>query len=134
MPVSDWKDVVPYFSADAMVHLATINEDGGPHVVPVWVGPYGDDRLTFFMESGSRKDTNLTRDPRAALSTTENGNPFSMATVRGKVVARLDGEAAVEIADRLSRVYTGHDYEIRGGLVAYVLEPTVAWARDYSGE
>ncbi|NYF11642.1 PPOX class probable F420-dependent enzyme [Leifsonia sp. AK011] len=132
--MSDWNDVVPYFSGDAIVHLATINEDGSPHAVPVWVGPYGDGQLTFFMVAGSRKDDNLQRDPRAALSTTENGNPFSMATVRGEVVARLSGEAAVEIADRLARTYTGSDYDIRSGLVAYVLKPTVAWARDYSGE
>ena len=132
--MSDWKDVVPYFSGDAVAHLATINEDGGPHVVAVWVGPQGDDQLTFFMEAGSRKDHNLMRDPRAALSTTAKGNPLSMATVRGEVVERLVNDAAVEVADRLSRAYAGRDYEIRSGLVAYILKPTVAWARDYSGE
>ena len=130
--MSDWKDVAPYFAGDALAHLATINDDGSPHVVPVWVDREGESDLTFFMTAGSRKDRNLSREPRAALSTTTPGNPLDMATVRGEVVERIEGARAVEIADRLSRKYSGHDYELRGGLVAFVLRPSVSWAQNYS--
>ena len=134
MHMSDWNDVARYFDGDAVAHLATINEDGSPHVVPVWVGREGDGDLTFFMTAGSRKDRNLARDARAALSTTTPGNPLDMATVRGEVVERFEGERAVEVADRLSRTYAGHDYEVRSGLAAFVFRPRVWWARDYSAE
>ena len=130
--MSDWKDVAPYFAGDALAHLATINDDGSPHVVPVWVDREGESDLTFFMTAGSRKDRNLSREPRAALSTTTPGNPLDMATVRGEVVERIEGARAVEIADRLSRKYSGHDYELRSGLVAFVLRPSVSWAQNYS--
>ncbi|MDH6181839.1 PPOX class probable F420-dependent enzyme [Microbacteriaceae bacterium SG_E_30_P1] len=130
--MSDWNDVVPYFDGSAVAHLATINEDGSPHAVAVWVGPHGDGELEFFMEAGSRKDRNLQRDPRFALSTTRKGNDFAMATVRGEVVERLTGDAAVAVADRLSNLYSGKDYNIRSGLAAYVVRPRVAWQADYS--
>ena len=106
----NWTDVRPYFDRVALAHAATLMPDGGPHTVPVWVGTT-DDGLEFFMETGSRKDRNLAADPRVAFSVTNPENPFDMAFVRGRAVERLEGEAAMEVADRLSRKYTGADYD-----------------------
>jgi PPOX class probable F420-dependent enzyme len=132
--MSDWSEVAPHFSGTAVAHVATIEEDGGPHVVPVWVGREGASALVFFTVEGSRKDRNVARDPRVALSITAPDNAFDMATVRGVVVDRLEGERAMEVVDRLSHVYTGGPYEQRSGFVAFVVEPTTWWARDYSAE
>jgi PPOX class probable F420-dependent enzyme len=127
----EWAEVRGYFEGDAVAHVATLMPDGAPHSVPVWVGVDGD-RLVFFMEAGSWKDRNLSADPRVAFSVTAPGNPLDMAFVRGRAVERLEGEAAMVHVDRLARKYTGSDYGLREGMVAYLVEPEVAWARDHS--
>ncbi|MFB8227615.1 TIGR03618 family F420-dependent PPOX class oxidoreductase [Cellulosimicrobium sp. NPDC055967] len=83
-----------------VAHLATVLPDGGPHVVPLWVG-WEEDRLAFLTGPGSRKARNLARDPRVAVSVTETGNPYVMATLRGRVVEVLDDDAGWAVVDRL---------------------------------
>ena len=129
----DWSEVAPYFAGDAVVHLATLEPDGSPHAVPVWVDVHGDGDLVFFSEAGSKKDRNVTRDPRVAFSVTTPDNPLDMATVRGEVIERVEGERGMEIVDRISQAYTGGGYEVRTGLVAFVVRPRTWWARNYAG-
>lgn len=128
-----WNDVRHYFERDIVAHVATIMPDGSPHSVPVWVGVEGD-LLTFFSIAGSRKDTNLQRDPRVAVSVTDPGNMLDMAFVRGRMVRRMEGDAAMPIVDRIARRYTGSDYDIRSGLAVFLVTPDVCWARDYAAE
>ena len=113
------------------MHAATLLPDGAPHSVPVWVGVEGD-RLAFFMEEDSLKDRNLRRDPRVALSVTRPDEPLDMATVRGRAVERLTGDAAMEVVDRIAQVYTGRPYDIRLGMTAFLIEADRHWANDYS--
>jgi len=134
MAMTDWSEVAPHFTGTAVAHLATIDEDGAPHVVPVWVDLEGESALTFFTLEGTRKDRNIAREPRVALSITAPDNAFDMASVQGVVVERLEGERAMAVVDRLSHAYTGGPYEQRSGFVAFVVTPTTWWARDYSAE
>lgn len=127
-----WDDVRPYFLRRAVAHVATLLPDGSPHSVPVWVGVEGA-HLAFFSLADSRKDENLRADPRIAFSVTHPDNPLDMATVRGRVVRRIDGDAAMPIVDRIAERYTGERYDIRSGLVAFLVQPDVCWARDYTG-
>jgi PPOX class probable F420-dependent enzyme len=64
------KDVV---GSGRLAHVATIDEDGGPHVTLAWVGLDGDDVVigTLFDQ---RKLRNMRRDPRVTISidTTEH--------------------------------------------------------------
>jgi len=46
--------------------LVTTNEDGSPHVAPVWGGLVGD-RLYFYSERATVKARNLARDGRAVV-------------------------------------------------------------------
>ncbi|MDO9394979.1 MAG: TIGR03618 family F420-dependent PPOX class oxidoreductase [Herbiconiux sp.] len=131
--MSACEKVRPFFERAAVVHVATLLPDGAPHSVPVWVGVEGE-QLAVFMIEGSRKDRNLQGDPRIALSVTRPDEPFDMATVRGTVATRLTGEAAMRVVDRIAVAYTGAAYEQRTGLVAYLIEPTAAWAHDYSSD
>ncbi len=55
-----------------------------------------------------------------------------MALVRGQVTARLDGEAAWEIIDRLSRQYTGQPYPLRTDRVVFLAETEHARAQAYA--
>jgi PPOX class probable F420-dependent enzyme len=127
-----WNDARPYFERAAIVHAATLMPDGAPHSVPVWVGIEGD-TISFFMETGSRKDKNLLADPRVAFSVTNPDEPLDMAFVRGRATARVEGDEALPIIDRIAQRYTGKPYGLRTGMVAYLVEPDVVWSNDYSG-
>jgi PPOX class probable F420-dependent enzyme len=126
-----WPNVRRYFETTAPVHIATLLPDGGPHVVPVWMGVEGE-QLAFFTETGSRKDRSLQDDPRVAVSVTAPDQPLDMAFVRGRAVRRLEGDAAFEVVDRIAHLYTGAPYDVRSGMVVYLIEPEVSWANDYS--
>jgi PPOX class probable F420-dependent enzyme len=114
-------DVRALFEGPNYAHVATVLPDGGPHSVPVWVGLEGD-RIAFFTQERSRKARNLERDPRVALSLVDHDNPYRTATVRGRVVERVHGEAALEIMDRMAIRYTGKPFPYRRG-VALLVEP-----------
>ncbi|MEV4066720.1 PPOX class F420-dependent oxidoreductase [Nonomuraea dietziae] len=122
-------DVRALFEGPNYAHVATVGPDGSPHSVPLWVGVEGD-RIGFLTGPGSRKARNLARDPRVALSITAHDNPFTMATVRG-TVELLDGEAAWEIIDRISRKYTGQPYPRGEERVVFLVEPSHALAVNF---
>lgn len=129
--MTSWSDVRPAFERAAVCHLATLLPDGAPHSVPVWVGVEGD-RLAVFMQEGSRKDANIQRDPRVALSITNPREPLEMAEVRGRATERLTGAAAQEIVDRIAVKYTGAPYELRSGMTVFLVTPERQSAHDYS--
>ena len=119
-------DVRALFAQPNFVHLATIGPDGEPHSVPVWTG-LEDGRIVFFTQPTSRKARNLIRDPRVAMSVVDRENPYRMATVRGRVVDTIEGDAALAIIDRISQDYTGADFPMRSGVV-YVVEADRAFS------
>lgn len=131
--MTTWADVQQYFARAAVAHIATLMPDGAPHSVPVWVGVEGE-HLAFFTVEGSRKDRDLQADPRVAVSVTNPQEPLDMAFVRGVVVERFDGDAALPIIDRIAEIYTGAPYDQRSGLVAYLIEPRKSWANDYTSD
>ena len=123
-------DVRALFEAPKYAHLATILPGGGPHTVPVWAG-IEDGKIAFLTSPESRKARNLAADPRVAISVTDRDNPYVMALVRGRVTARLDGEPAWDIIDRLSVEYTGQPYPLRTGRIVFLIEPDHARAHAY---
>jgi PPOX class probable F420-dependent enzyme len=117
--VSD--DVRRLFEGANFGHVATLMPSGAPHSVAVWVGLEGD-RIAFFTQPASQKALNLGRDPRVAISITDHEVPYRTARVRGRVAETLDGEAALEVIDRLSNRYTGKPFPMRSGVV-FLIEP-----------
>ncbi len=103
------------------VHLATVLPDGSPHSIPVWA-ILEEARIAFFTQSTSRKARNLAADPRVALSLVDGDNPYRNAQLRGRVVETVEGEAALEIIDRISQHYIGAPFPMRSGTV-YWIEP-----------
>jgi len=63
---------------------------------------------------------------RAALENSwpilEFRNPYRMAQVRGRVAERLEGDAALEVIDRIANKFTGRDFPMRSGVV-FLVEP-----------
>ncbi len=115
-------DVRRVLDGTSIGHLATLQSDGSPHAVPVYVGTHGD-RIVIMTGPGSRKARNLRRDPRMALSIAPADNPFAPVIVRGRVVEWLDGDEGWGIVDRLATKYTGQPYSRDVARVVAVIEP-----------
>lgn len=128
-----WSEIARHFTTKAVAHLATLQPDGSPRVVPVWIDVHGDTDLTFFAEDTSVNARNATRDARVALSITNPDQPLDMAAVRGHIIERIEGDPAMELVDRISHKYSGEPYDIRSGMVAFIVRPETWTARDYSG-
>jgi PPOX class probable F420-dependent enzyme len=109
------------FEGANFAHLATVLPDGSPHGVPVWAG-IEDGRIVFFTQPASRKARNLANDPRVAISVIDFEQPYLSAWVRGRIAATREGDAALEVIDRLSQKYIGGPFPMRSGTV-YEIEP-----------
>jgi PPOX class probable F420-dependent enzyme len=97
-------------------HLATLGPDGEPHSVPVWVTLEGG-RLCFFTQPSSQKAKNVERDARVAVSVIDHTEPYRGGWVRGRVVATREGDAALEVMDRMAVQYTGEPFPMRSGVL-----------------
>jgi PPOX class probable F420-dependent enzyme len=103
-------------------HLATLEPDGSPSSRPIWVD-IEEDRVIFVTQRNSRKARAIERDPRVALSIAHRDDPYRQADLRGRVVERIDGDAALVLADRIAVKYTGEPFPLRGEeTVIYVIE------------
>lgn len=119
-------DTRPLFERPNFVHVATLLPDGSPHSVPVWARMEGE-RIAFFTQPSSRKARNLAADPRVAISVVDRDNPYAMGQVRGRVAETLEGEAALEVIDRLAHDYTGRPFPMRSGIV-FLVEVEREWS------
>jgi PPOX class probable F420-dependent enzyme len=107
-------------------HLVTLNRDGSPQVKPVWAEE-ADGRVLVNTGRGWRKERNVRRDPRVALSMIEPGNPYERVEIQGRVIDFIEGDAADRQLDQLAKRYLGTDvYPWRSGeeRVILVIEPT----------
>jgi PPOX class probable F420-dependent enzyme len=96
--------------SDAVAHVVTIDEDGGPQVTAAWLGLEGDEIVLATMWD-QRKLRNLRRDPRIVLSvpsTTQNEwGLLEYLVVYG--TARVTEGGAPELLQRLAHTYLGPD-------------------------
>jgi PPOX class probable F420-dependent enzyme len=86
--------------------VATIREDGTPHVTPVWVD-YDGERVVFNTATGRAKWRHMRRDPRVTIEVYAQDDPYQYVTVTG--IAELEeSEDANRHIDKLSEKYTGN--------------------------
>ena len=101
--------------SDAVAHVVTMDEDGGPQVTLAWVG-IEDDEIVLATMPEQRKLRNLRRDPRIALSvpsTTRNEwGLLEYLVVYG--TARVTEGGAAEMLQRLVHTYLGPDVVFPG--------------------
>ncbi|HEX2771642.1 MAG TPA: PPOX class F420-dependent oxidoreductase, partial [Micromonosporaceae bacterium] len=67
-----------------LAHVATIDEDGTPHVTPVWIDTDGQ-HILFNTAKGRVKYNNLARNPAVAVSVVDKGDDFRTLWVKGTV-------------------------------------------------
>ena len=91
----------------AFGHLATLNQDGSPQVTPVWLD-VEDGMILVNSAKGRKKDRNLRRDPRVALSIIDPANPYRYLEIRGRVV-EITEKGADEHINKQARKYLGVD-------------------------
>lgn len=109
-----------------MAHLSSLLPNGSPHTVPVWIDAEGE-RIAVLTDPASVKARNLRRDPRLAISMTEDRNSYVTLVMRGRVSRWLEGDPAWAIADRISMKYKGEPYSRAVPRVVALI--TVDWIR-----
>jgi PPOX class probable F420-dependent enzyme len=100
-------------------HLATVREDGRPHVAPVWFVMEGDD-IVFTSWHDTVKMRNLARTGYASLSVDHPHVPYSFVVVEGSVSIERDPAVTRRWATENGRRYMGEDraeeYGARNGV------------------
>jgi PPOX class probable F420-dependent enzyme len=86
--------------------LATVRDDGRPHVAPIWFVQDGDS-LVFTTWHESVKAANIQRDPRVSLCVDDETPPFSFVIVEGTVTISEDAEERLYWATRIAERYMG---------------------------
>lgn len=96
--------------SDAVAHVATIDEDGGPQVTLAWVGLEGGEIVIATLPD-QRKIRNLRRDPRVVLSVAApTRNAWGLTEYLVVVgTARVTEGGAPELLQRLAHTYLGPD-------------------------
>jgi PPOX class probable F420-dependent enzyme len=114
-----------------LVHVATLDPDGTPHVTLAWAGFDGDEvAMATFFDLDQRKLQNLRRDPRLTLSfhakAFDGQGLWPYAVVQGRVDRITDG-GALELMDRLAEYYIGpgQRYPMRDAPEGVVIHATV---------
>lgn len=86
--------------------VATLNEDGSPHLTPTWVDTDGENVL-INTTLDRKKTKNVTKDPRVAVGVFNLSNPYEYVSVSGRVAKRIAGKEAENHIDKLASKYTG---------------------------
>ncbi|MCL2395924.1 MAG: PPOX class F420-dependent oxidoreductase [Acidimicrobiaceae bacterium] len=88
--------------------LATVRDDGRPHVVPIWfVLDESDGSLVFNTGVGSVKGRNLASQGRAAICVETTEPPYTFAMIEGRVTLSEDPAELLTWATRIGTRYVG---------------------------
>ncbi|HEY7183411.1 MAG TPA: PPOX class F420-dependent oxidoreductase [Blastocatellia bacterium] len=88
--------------------LATVRQDGRPHVVPVWFELDGDD-IVFTTGDRAVKATNIRRDPRVCICVDDEEPPFTFVQIEGRAETSTNREDLKYWATRIAGRYMGAD-------------------------
>ncbi|MEQ8674353.1 MAG: PPOX class F420-dependent oxidoreductase [Aggregatilineales bacterium] len=89
--------------------LATVREDGRPHVAPIWFTMDGDD-LLFNTWHESVKAKNIAHENRVSLCVDEETPPFSFVIVEGVAqIVEVTPEERIKWAGEIAGRYMGKD-------------------------
>jgi PPOX class probable F420-dependent enzyme len=116
------RDVELLRRPDVLVYVGTTNEDGSPHVAPLWSDADLERNLVIVNTAdGRRKVRNIRRDPRVALAAHTPERLHPPLLIEGTVV-RLTDEGAAQHMDGLSLRYEGEPWTPKAGQVRLIVE------------
>jgi PPOX class probable F420-dependent enzyme len=117
--------------------LATVREDGRPHVAPIWFVLDDDGTLVFTTGAGTMKGRAIQRHPAVCLCVDDEAPPFAFVMVDGTAETSEDPDTLLEWAIRIGARYMGPDqaeaYGRRNGVPGELLvrvTPTRIVAKD----
>ncbi|MFD3993040.1 PPOX class F420-dependent oxidoreductase [Streptomyces sp. NPDC058548] len=88
--------------------LATVRDDGSPHVVPIWFLLDGDE-FVFNTGKTTVKGRNLARDGRVSLCVDDDTPPFAFVSLSGRAELSEDPAELRHWAGRIGARYMGED-------------------------
>jgi len=100
--------------APRTAHLATVREDGRPHVAPIWVTVDAGE-IVFTTWHTSVKGRNIARTGQAALCIDDTAEGSSYVTIEGTVTMDPDPAQSRTWATRLGGKYMGEDRAVEFG-------------------
>jgi PPOX class probable F420-dependent enzyme len=90
-------------------YLSTLMKDGSPQVTPTRIDIDKDgNSILINTAEGRIKQKNISRDPRVAISISDQNNPYNMVSIRGRVIEQISEDADGH-TDRLAKKYLGMD-------------------------
>lgn len=89
--------------------VATVREDGRPHVAPVWFVLDEDDRVIFTTWHETVKAANLRRDPRLSICVDDQEPPFSFVVIEATAELEEEARDLLDWTTRIARRYMGAD-------------------------
>jgi PPOX class probable F420-dependent enzyme len=93
--------------------LTTLMPDGSPQMTQTWVDTDGE-HVVINTVQGFQKVRNVERDPRVAVSVSDQSRPSRYYAIRGQVV-NVTTEGGAEHIDALAQRYLGTPYPWFGG-------------------
>lgn len=115
------EEIRAFLAAPRKIHVATLDRDGSPHLMPMWYALSEDGLIEFWTYSRSQKIQNLRRDPRITVMA-EDGEAYDeLRGVQITGVARLSTDPAelLDIGERIYERYAGRLDESGRAGVAY---------------
>jgi len=96
------EEVAAFLAEQRKLHVATINRDGSPHLMPMYF-VLVDGAVAFWTYTKSQKIRNLQRDPRITVMAEAGDGYFDLRGVQisGRAHLTTDADAVLEFGERL---------------------------------
>lgn len=103
--------------------LATVDLDGSPHVMPL-ITAWIDGSLYFLSGLGTRKGSNLARDPRCAITTGSTTLPSMDIILEGEATRVTDADTLEHVVQFFATTMEWPQLEVRDAFVHGPNAPT----------
>ncbi|MFF4318740.1 PPOX class F420-dependent oxidoreductase [Streptomyces sp. NPDC001568] len=111
MTQEEWRAFVSHGTRTGK--LATVREDGSPHIAPIWFVLDGDSFL-FNTGKDTVKGRNLARDGRVSLCVDDDRPPFAYVVLQGRATIAEYADDPQETLDWATRIAARYMGEERG--------------------
>jgi len=99
--------VAELLDAKNFVHVASVRQNGKPHVVPVWVD-HQDGKVVLNTAEGRAWPANVRRNGNAVLNVLNLENPYEYVEIEADLVEDTQ-DGADEHIDAMAKKYLGQD-------------------------